>query len=286
MPARLPSLQPATRIRKRVRRLVTSLQAQIALPAPTPADIHQLRRNTKKLRAWLKLRRSVGRMQDARHMEGLLRGNAARFAAERDATVRLQTLEQLHLLAGSRQAVPRLTRCRALLMDNPPPARTEPDDLAHQQLEQALQHLLAVEPVPEQPSVLEPALRRTYRKARKRLRKARASGKVEDLHRFRRWAKYLCYQLELVCTLERGALAKLHSSLDTLCTRLGTWHDLVVLGESLRALHEPATHNDQLAAELEVAESLCLQAQRRLLTRCLRVAGTSFKIKAALFPSA
>lgn len=285
MPARLSSLQPAARIRKRVQRLVTTLQTLVALPDPGATDIHQLRRSTKKLRAWLKLRRGPGGIPGAKHIERLLRENAARFAGARDATVRLQTLDQLPTLAGDKAvAATSLARCHALFASIMPSPTVAPDALAAQQLDATLRQLLSAEAVPEPVDTLVTALRRSYRNARKRLQQARASGAADDLHRFRRWAKYLCYQLELVCVLERGALAKLHRSLDTLGARLGTWHDLVVLEAQLRALHEPADIDPAVAAELGVAEALCQRAQRRLLARCLRIAASCFKNKPAQFP--
>lgn len=282
MPTRAPTLQSTTRINLRVQRLLTRLQALLAQPSPTAGEIHQLRRNTKKLRAWLKLCRSARQLPDTRTLEARLRANAARFSAERDALVRLQTLEQLPALAGDKRAAPlQLPHCRALLANAAPSTRKLADVPTWQQLDEGLQQLLMTASDTLPAGALAAALRKTYGKARKRLKQARASGKEDDLHAFRRWAKYLCYQLELVCVLDRGALAKLQRSLDTLCSRLGTWHDLVVLEESLQALRETAAEDSALAAELDLADSLCRKAQRRLLTRSLRMADTCFRNKAA-----
>lgn len=282
MPTRAATLQSPTRINKRVQRLLARLQALLALPSPTAGDIHQLRRNTKKLRAWLKLCRSANKAPDTRQLEAWLRANAARFSAGRDALVRLQTLEQLPALAGDRNPTPlQLPRCHALLANAAPSAGKETNAPTRQQLGESLQQLKVGENAVLTAGDLAAALRKTYRKARKRLKQARTSGSKDDLHAFRRWAKYLCYQLELVCVLDRGAMAKLQRSLATLCSRLGTWHDLVVLEESLQALRETAATDAELVAELELAGYLCHRAQRRLLTRCLRVAGTCFRNKAA-----
>lgn len=285
MPTHPLTLQSATRIRKRVQRLVPRLQTLLAVPAPTTSDIHQLRRSTKKLRAWLKLCNSAGQLPHARQTENHLRANAARFSAERDALVRLQTLEQLPALAGDRSSEqPQFLRCRDLLANAVPVAGLQPDAPTLQQLDTSLQQLLVAEPVSMNTEVLGASLRKTYRKARRRLKRARRSGSTKDLHAFRRWAKYLCYQLELVCVRERGAVGRFQRSLVTLCSRLGTWHDLIVLEESLQALRETAAEDNGLAAELDLANSLCQKAQRRLLTRCLRVAGTCFKTRAAKLP--
>jgi CHAD domain-containing protein len=284
MPTRAATLQSTARINTRVQRLLTRLQALLALPSPAAADIHQLRRNTKKLRAWLKLRRNARHGEDSRQFEAMLRANAARFSAGRDALVRLQTLEQLPALAGDRPApgLP-LPRCHALLASVAPPAGEHAATATLQQLDEGLQQLMTDTDIPSA-AQLAAALRKTYGKARKRLKQARASGNEDDLHAFRRWAKYLCYQLELVCVLERGALAKLQRSLDTLCSRLGSWNDLVVLGESLQALRASTNMDAALLLELDEAERLCRKAQGRLLQRCLRVAGTCFKSKASKLP--
>jgi CHAD domain-containing protein len=283
MPTRAATLQSTARINTRVQRLLTRLQALLALSSPAAADIHQLRRSTKKLRAWLKLRRNAGHGEDSRQFEAMLRANAARSSAGRDALVRLQTLEQLRALAGDRSApaLP-LPRCHALLSGIAPPGE-HADTATLQQLDEGLQQLMT-ETDTASTAQLAAALRKTYGKARKRLKQARASGSEDDLHAFRRWAKYLCYQLELVCVLERGALAKLQHSLDTLCSRLGSWHDLVVLGESLQALRASTNMDAALLLELDEAERLCRKAQGRLLQRCLRVAGTCFKSKASKLP--
>lgn len=282
------ALQPEARIRKRIQKLAGALQRLTQLQQPTEREVHELRRSTKKLRAWLKLDPDAA--APAQRLERLLRDNAACHAAARDATVRLQTLARLPALAAApvpaRHPFPVCRDLLAALPLTPAPPLT---NAAARRLGTALSRLALQGPALIPEPQLRSGLHTSYRKTRKRLRQARASGKADDLHRFRRWAKYLCYQLELVCRLQRGRLATLQRRLDLLCARLGSWHDVVVLEASLQKLladcsTAPAAAAQTTREDLLLALKLCRRAAARLHASSLRLAATCFKDKPSRLP--
>jgi CHAD domain-containing protein len=83
-------------------------------------------------------------------------------------------------------------------------------------------------------------LKATYRRARNKLETARTGGDPEALHDFRKRAKELTYQLELLAAGQRGKLRKAHRKLAGLSEKLGDITDL----ELLRAHVAPQGEGD------------------------------------------
>ena len=86
-------------------------------------------------------------------------------------------------------------------------------------------------------------VRRVYRAGRKALRRARHRDDVA-LHEWRKQAKYLLYQLELLKTVFNAKFDKLRRCAEKLAETLGDDHDLAVLIGKLRAYDNPPLMKD------------------------------------------
>ena len=89
-------------IRARVRKAIRAVATRLAVPLP-PAEVHQLRRALKQLRAWCRLLHASGQ-PGARRLQRGLRELAAHYGTARDAQVQLETLESLEKTARHRFA--------------------------------------------------------------------------------------------------------------------------------------------------------------------------------------
>jgi CHAD domain-containing protein len=81
-------------------------------------------------------------------------------------------------------------------------------------------------------------LKKTYKGGRRALAAAEKDANSEALHEWRKQAKYLWHQLQLVERMWPGVMEELAEELHTLADLLGDDHDLVVLRERLTSLPE------------------------------------------------
>jgi CHAD domain-containing protein len=84
-------------------------------------------------------------------------------------------------------------------------------------------------------AALEPGLRRVYRRGRRELALAAANSSVENLHEWRKQAKYLWLHLQLLERAWMGSQKKLIDQTHKLSRFLGEDHDLAFLRQSLAA---------------------------------------------------
>ncbi len=89
-------------------------------------------------------------------------------------------------------------------------------------------------------AALEPGLRRTYRTGHRALALATETSSVKNLHEWRKQAKYLWHQLQLLETAWTGSEKELDDQAHKLSQLLGDDHDLAVLRETLAA--DPLTY--------------------------------------------
>lgn len=264
----LPPGTIARRLGKLLQDLDALLAQEVALDA---ADIHRLRRLGKRLRAWLRLWQDQGLLQGGAKTAALLGTAAAHYAAQRDARVQRETLLQLPELAGD-SADCDLSSCLALL----PAVASHPtplDPVLRRKLRKRLARLEATAVLAERPPQVLNGLRATYRKAWRLWQRAQETRDAEDLHRCRRWVKYLCYQMELVVLRNSGPVRRLHRQLEALGTLLGDYHDVVLLLQVLGALQNSDSGSADAAAPLQRAAALCYAAQSRLQEHALTLAG-------------
>lgn len=239
-----PSLKRSERPGLGVHRVVGDLIGE-AVAGEGPEDgvehVHGLRTTIKRLRAYLQLVRS--NLEDAYYLErnAALRDSAQGLAHFRDRAVILQTADDL--LEGARKPGLReaLQAMRSFL-DGVLPAGGGADTVrrAAQDAEATLQAMAAsFEGQALEASgwqVLQGGLRRTYRKARRLMRRWHESGLIADAHEWRKFSKYLMFQIQLVEKAWPDQLRKLRKRLSRLETYLGKAHDLDMLEAAFMAM--------------------------------------------------
>lgn len=267
-------LLPLATINARVGKIVKELGALLHLAEPTPEDIHKLRRNTKKLRAWLRL------VDGSRKADRRLRDTAAVYSAARDAHVCQQTLQRLPLRAGiniNEATNVVFPACLQALRDAAP---AEQQTLNKRELDKAGKLVATLKPDlrdAKDGKRLQKGLRAAWRKAHRLLEKIRVEHSIDDVHRFRRRVKYLCYQLELVVQRRNGETRAMHKQLEQLGTSLGDFHDLDVLQHLLHTLAGGSEPGSALLEELAVVDVLCEQEKARGLASCMDLADRCFQ---------
>jgi len=194
------------------------------------AAIHDARKALKRLRALLRLvRRHLGD-EAFREEDVVLRDLGRRLAAARDARTCIDTLDALtpdqceelreHLIGDHRAVSARLL--------------TDPDLMASVLTttrcarERWVTRLPGL--VPDEFAAISPGLRRTYRRGRKRMRRALGRPTDEAFHEWRKEVKHLRYQMEALRPVDPLAFSGVIAALDSLGEVLGAEHDHTVLG--------------------------------------------------------
>lgn len=216
----------------------------LAAARPSDADIHAARRNLKKARATLRLLRRVLPRALYQRADRALRNAARPLSAARDARVLMDAFDALwrggrraaslvaHAAAVRRrlELARRLTR-RAVTTRRSGVARSR-------KLIRAVRRRAADWPARSKGwGKLLMGLTRLYQQGRETLEEVRAAPITADLHRWRKRAKYLYHQLELLQPASAAPLGRLIRRLHRLSDHLGDDHDLAVLGGTLAAVN-------------------------------------------------
>lgn len=126
--------------------------------------------------------------------------------------------------------------------------------------------------IPRGFDTIEAGIAATYRQGRSALRRARADPTDHRLHEWRKTAKYLWYQMQLVHDAAPSVLGPLVDELDRLAEALGDDHDLAVLVELLDRHPDGYGAPDDVAHVREVAR----HHQHELRERALRAGATIY----------
>jgi CHAD domain-containing protein len=256
-------LKPDESVRKGIRRIARK-QIDGALEHLTASRsesrdeaVHEARKSFKKVRAVLRFVRPV--IGDCMYREENFRfRDAGRPLTEvRDARILIETLDGLaghfreHIsgrsFGGIRKALQanlRAVRKRVLDKDDALAAVAGA-------VRQAREHLKDWADVPNKWSSLGNGLTDVYRRAGEAHAAAAADTTVETLHEWRKQAKYLRYQLEILRPLWPERLEELASEADRMQDLLGGDHDLAVLRQMLT--EDPERYGDRHDAEVLVA---------------------------------
>ena len=196
-------------------------------------NIHAVRLATKRLRAAWRLLRSGAGTEMRKRADQRLRSAGKALAENRDAHVRCQTLTQL--ADGARQ--PDLTCAYedvlALLAAQSEIGKSVNWARVKDVFAREEEVWLKLPATIERRNVLIRGLVWTYGKASMRAKKAIALGDHRRYHNWRRQAKYLLYQLEMIPWLKANSLSIYHPDLRKLCRTLGRHHDLALLLEQV-----------------------------------------------------
>jgi CHAD domain-containing protein len=246
-------LRPDESIADGARRILRK-QAENTLPALTGQNsgdrdesVHDARKRFKKIRAALRLWRDVLRPKDYQR-ENLGFRDAARPLTEvRDAAVLIEALDGLAKTYPGEAPDGEVELARNVLTErrNATRKRVLEDEqaLAHvaQVVGEAIPRLEALKVRGKGWSALEGGLRRVYRAGRKSFAVAREEPTVENLHEWRKQAKYLWHELEVLHGCDPVIMDGLAEHAHQLGDLLGDDHDLAVLHDTLAGAVDAGT---------------------------------------------
>ncbi|HYX73802.1 MAG TPA: CHAD domain-containing protein [Steroidobacteraceae bacterium] len=222
-------------MRDLLHRQVETAIAQLPQREATDEQIHSARKHMKAARATLRLLRpTLSEMAYGRENRAL-RDAARILSAARDDAVLLKTLGELTRQTKGSGKRRRLSEFRARLQRDANRRRSELTRCGLRQSAARLRGALTmVDSWPTPPQEWKPvyrSLRDSYRKGRlcARCNAQHASGPT--LHEWRKRAKYLRNQLELIAPVQHASVEAMSVKLHELSDHLGEEHDLAVLGE-------------------------------------------------------
>ena len=233
-----PEIQiiPSISITRRVIAVIDDLDNYLKNPEKIENHIHHVRVDTKKLRAWIRLVQSRSDKQEWRGIDCCLRDMAKQCSAKRDEEVISGTLVWLKKKEKSQDVAVSINRLYSIIQDNPVKQSADrnadkiPDRLFLDYLKRKTLSAAKYETIRQ-------GLQKTYKRVLKLGVKACSEkGTVDDLHKFRRWVKYLCYQLEFIEAMYAENSGNIHNQLDKLGKRLGSIHDLVMIKNRMEQL--------------------------------------------------
>ena len=249
------------------------------------ADIHTARKRIKNARAILRLLQRVLPAAAYRGADRSLRDAARPLSAARDAKVLVEGFDALAQRYGAGAQLAGGRRLRRALVQARARARRQvagADSGAARSRKLLRRVAAAAEKWPLAAggwqSLAHGAVRR-YTQARATSHKVRRAPTVEKLHHWRKRAKQLCYQLELLAPVCPPAIRRLAAQLRTLSDELGDDHDLAVLRAAVAAL-APGLMS---AADLRTLVRLIERARGRLQRAALARGARLFRLTPARF---
>ena len=246
--------------------------------------IHDARKRIKRARATLRLMRGVISKRDYRHGNRLLRDAAQPLSAARDAKILVEACDGVLQRSSHARAIGGTRRLRETLRRRRVGARRAL--LRDGQLRRSCKLLRRARRAAGGWSVrkhnarkLTAGAERIYAQGRKAMHHVRLDPSVSCLHEWRKQAKYLYLQLELLEALHGPAVSRLARELHGLSDELGEDHDLALLRISV------AAHLEDFASESETGELTTLIEHRRtdLQRRALLRGRRLYQLNAAGF---
>src|SRR5262245_41333034 len=216
--------------------------------------VHEARKCCKKVRALLRMVKpeiSAGYYQ---HENAALRNVAQPLSEVRDAKILVATVDKVAKHFADRVRGQPFAVIRKQLMTHQREVRTRvPDDehgfaAVETAIREALERLEDWVDVPNRWSSIGSGVQQVYREARRAFADATEEPTIKKLHEWRKQAKYLRYQLELLRAVWPEMVEELASQADYLSELLGDDHDLAVLRQMLT--HDQERFGDGKGVEL------------------------------------
>lgn len=229
-----PADTPAGAARRELVEQLDKAIAGLARRALSDAAVHEIRKRLKRARAALRLLRDCTGVTQYRHENSMIRDAARPLTPLRDAKVLLETLRRR--APPERRPRSFIRRFEGTLREE---SRAERRKLRSREMAAAAHVLRAVrrraaalsdEQLARGPGA---GLKRTYKAGCKALERARKRPTDEHLHEWRKQAKYLCNQLEVMRPFGLRGGAKRCKQARRLTDFLGDDHDLALLTEQV-----------------------------------------------------
>jgi CHAD domain-containing protein len=207
--------------------------------------VHEARKSIKKLRGLVRLLLPQLGAEGPRE-NAVLRDLGRTLAEVRDAAAMIETVDLLGKKYHDDPAIPGLARIRSALVKRRNAARVHADSTTAAEegvlaLRRLRRRLNAWDLGPEFSS-LAPGLRKTYRRGRRALSRARKNPDADHLHNLRKRVKDYWYQVRLLESLWITPEASPEQGLKKLQEDLGDAHNLAVLRETPMAGSESVAH--------------------------------------------
>lgn len=259
-------------LRRQIRKALGTLSGHGA----DDEGIHDARKRIKSARATLRLIRGVISQRDYRRGNRLLRDAGHPLSAARDAKILVEACDGvLHrtpharALGGARRFRETLRRARkgarrALVREGQLRLACK---LLHRARRAAGRWSLGKGDLVE----LAAGARRVYAQGRRAMQTVRAEASVVSLHEWRKQAKYLYLQLELLEPLYGGAVLRLAKEFRALSDELGEDHDLALLRASIASHVDAFTTESEASRLATLIERTRTGLQRRALLRGTRL---------------
>jgi len=209
-----------------------------------PEVVHRIRVAIKKVRAWLKLCRSVsGESAGVRQLTARLRDLSAALAGQRDREVARLTLAKLARKYPGKKAQRLIEEVSRALGEYH--AAASVGLAASDQIDGLRQDLLPFSQLMIPVETGRDAINQTYAKMCQRGKQALKTKQCEELHAWRKQVKTLGYQLA-IANSHQDRQAKLHMKITKLGNNLGKVHDLCFLQAMLVSLVEEGRCHEEL----------------------------------------
>jgi len=218
-----------------VRQLILREMDDMCYPQAPDRAVHSLRVSGKRIRAWLRLLRDAMGEDAYRRENATIRDLGRLFAGRRDSHVLVKTLDGLEK-DGAAHFTPSDTAPLRVVLEAEAAAIEDavPMSDALSQVRDALfparRRMESLRLGHAHPKT---AFRRLWKKARKAYANALKTRDTEALHEWRKQAKALRYQLEVLKDIWPGRLKRWNKRLKAQGDMLGRDHDLAVLSEKL-----------------------------------------------------
>ncbi|HEY7159258.1 MAG TPA: CHAD domain-containing protein [Gemmataceae bacterium] len=232
-------------LRKGVRRIVrTQMEGALEyLTGPQKGSrdeaVHEARKCFKKIRAVLRLVRPAISTKSYRGENICFRDAGRPLTKVRDAKIFIETLDQLVEHFKEHVAGRSFADVRQTLKYNLRDVRKRVLDeqnafaVVSETVRKAQERIKSWADVPNKGAVVRAGLEDVYRRARDAYEAAAADSTVEELHEWRKQAKYLRYQLEVLRPIWPGRMEELANEADRMGDLLGDDHDLAMLRRML-----------------------------------------------------
>lgn len=233
------------------------------------AAVHDTRKSLKRLRTTVRLARGALGDEIYRRENVAFRDAGRRLSGVRDASVLVETLDELEEACGGEVPRGATAMLRERLDDERRQAleslRDDDAVLAAVigDLEEARTRTAAWTFETQDFEALEPGLRRIYRRGRKAMRRAQGDPRDENLHEWRKRVKDLWHAEQIVRSAAPKKLKKLAKRTHTLSDLLGDDHDLAEL--RLAVEQRPESFDDHVGrlAQMAVIDRRRDQLQRQ-----------------------
>ena len=272
-------IHPCVEITRSVIVVIDDLEQCLNRPKEIKLNIHRIRVDIKRLRAWIRLVRDQSDDQEWQVIDHGLRDMAKQLSASRDEQIIAVTLKWLIGKTKNRDTQASISRINSYVQSDTCGHIFDwkTINLPDKNMLKVLKHktLLSCSD-----KIIKKGMQKTYKRALTcGLQACSPKGTFAALHRLRKWVKYLYYQLEFVEVLHADDYKKIQQQLDKLGKGLGKIHDLLLVKNRFQRFSEMA----ECANDVNIAGTAADAEIKKLLKRSRRAFGKIFTLKPRQF---